>query len=93
MLKAALNLTLFYNHVRPHHHLQGHTPAEAWAGINVLAQSSRMAAWMNMGEGVLQGYYADSGYVRQQTQRSQSDGVSCSPAPHAVCDIRDAARP
>jgi hypothetical protein len=46
-----------------------------------------------MWEGVLQGYYADSGYVRQQTQRSQSDGVSCSPAPHAVCDIRDAARP
>jgi putative transposase len=52
---------LFYNHVRPHHHLQGRTPAESWAGTNVFAQSSRMTEWMNMWEGVLQEYYADSG--------------------------------
>jgi putative transposase len=27
----------WYNHKRPHDHLQGRTPAEVWAGINVFA--------------------------------------------------------
>jgi transposase InsO family protein len=27
----------WYNHERPHDHLQGRTPAEVWAGINVFA--------------------------------------------------------
>jgi transposase InsO family protein len=25
----------WYNHERPHDHLQGRTPAEVWAGVNV----------------------------------------------------------
>jgi transposase InsO family protein len=31
----------WYNHDRPHDHLQGRTPAEVWAGIDVLAARSR----------------------------------------------------
>ena len=27
----------WYNHDRPHDHLQGRTPAEVWAGIDVFA--------------------------------------------------------
>ena len=27
----------WYNHERPHDHLQGRTPAEVWAGIDVFA--------------------------------------------------------
>lgn len=27
----------WYNHVRPHHHLHGRTPAEVWAGVDVFA--------------------------------------------------------
>jgi transposase InsO family protein len=31
----------WYNHARPHDHLQGRTPAEVWAGIDVFAARSR----------------------------------------------------
>jgi putative transposase len=31
----------WYNHDRPHHHLQGRTPAEVWAGIDVFAARPR----------------------------------------------------
>lgn len=31
----------WYNHDRPHDHLQGRTPAEVWAGIDVFAARSR----------------------------------------------------
>jgi len=61
-LEAVLDgVRTWYNHLRPHQHLQGRTPAEAWAGLHVIAQSSRMTEWMNKWEGVLQEYYADSG--------------------------------
>lgn len=30
-------IRIWYNHVRPHDHLQGRTPAEVWAGIDVFA--------------------------------------------------------
>jgi putative transposase len=31
----------WYNHERPHDHLQGRTPAEVWAGIDVFASRAR----------------------------------------------------
>lgn len=31
----------WYNHARPHDHLQGRTPAEVWAGVDVFARRSR----------------------------------------------------
>lgn len=37
-LATALRETrIWYNHERPHDHLQGRTPAEVWAGNDVLA--------------------------------------------------------
>ena len=35
------NVRAWYNHARPHDHLQGRTPAEVWAGINVFVAQSR----------------------------------------------------
>ena len=35
------DIRAWYNHMRPHDHLQGRTPAEVWAGINVFATRSR----------------------------------------------------
>ncbi|MEK7350750.1 MAG: integrase core domain-containing protein [Nitrospirota bacterium] len=31
------DIRTWYNHDRPHDHLQGRTPAEVWAGIDVFA--------------------------------------------------------
>ncbi|MCU7918988.1 MAG: integrase core domain-containing protein [Candidatus Thiodiazotropha sp. (ex Epidulcina cf. delphinae)] len=57
-LEAALNLfRVWYNHLRPHQHLHGRTPAEVWAGIDCYAtpprQCDRFEAW----DGLLTGYY------------------------------------
>ncbi len=35
--EALHNIRIWYNHDRPHDHLQGRTPAEVWAGIDVFA--------------------------------------------------------
>ena len=32
-----IGIRQWYNHDRPHDHLQGRTPAEVWAGIDVFA--------------------------------------------------------
>ena len=37
MTKALQEIRTWYNHERPHDHLQGRTPAEVWAGIDVFA--------------------------------------------------------
>jgi len=34
---ALQELRIWYNHDQPHDHLQGRTPAEVWAGIDVFA--------------------------------------------------------
>ena len=34
------DIRAWYNHDRPHDHLQGRTPAEVWAGINIFAVRS-----------------------------------------------------
>ena len=44
MTKALQEIRTWYNHDRPHDHLQGQTPAEVWAGINVFAPRSRTGA-------------------------------------------------
>ena len=38
---ALKNVRCWYNHARPHDHLQGRTPAEVWAGIDVFATRSQ----------------------------------------------------
>lgn len=37
---------LAYNHLRPHQHLHGRTPAEVWAGVDVFAPTVRSRAWL-----------------------------------------------
>ena len=58
----ALNFSLgefrfFYNHVRPHQHLGGRTPAEAWAGIDPYTTRIRQEYWFEAWDGLLRGYY------------------------------------
>jgi putative transposase len=40
MTKALQEIRTWYNHDRPHDHLQGRTPAEVWAGVDVFAGRS-----------------------------------------------------
>jgi len=59
---VALNAALgefrgFYNCVRPHRHLEGRTPAEAWAGIDPFRQAVKREAWFEAWGGLLCGYY------------------------------------
>lgn len=50
-LDRALAQTRYvYNHLRPHHHLQGRTPAEVWAGVNVFAPSCKSRRWLRRWE-------------------------------------------
>ena len=47
-----LNLALgdfraWYNHVRPHQHLGGRTPAEAWAGVDPYAPAPKAASYFS----------------------------------------------
>ena len=44
----------WYNHVRPHQHLHGRTPAEAWAGRR---KSTRRPEWFDAWEGRLTGWF------------------------------------
>ena len=58
----ALNVSLgefrfFYNHVRPHQHLQGWTPAEVWARVDPYAGPVKQEYWFEAWDGLLQGYY------------------------------------
>lgn len=59
---AALNGSLaefrfFYNFVRPHQHLGGRTPADAWSGINPFIAKIKSEYWFEAWDGLLQGYY------------------------------------
>lgn len=49
---------VWYNHVRPHRHLDGATPALAWRGRNHDGQSA--AEWFEAWDGLLAGYYLPS---------------------------------
>jgi transposase InsO family protein len=57
-----LNLALgqfrfWYNHVRPHQHLNDCTPAEVWEGRDVYERKSRKVYWFEAWDGLLRGYY------------------------------------
>lgn len=45
----------WYNHVRPHQHLGGRTPAEAWAGIDPYAQEPKAVSYFSAWDGMLTG--------------------------------------
>lgn len=58
----ALNVSLaefrfFYNRVRPHQHLQGRTPHEAWHGIDPFTRKAKLRQWFEAWDGLLQGEY------------------------------------
>ena len=58
----SLNVSLgefrfFYNHIRPHQHLQGATPAEVWAQVDPYALRVKREYWFEAWDGLLQGYY------------------------------------
>ena len=48
---------LWYNYIRPHQNLRGHTPAEIWAGKNVFQRCSQKEFWFEAWDGLLTGYY------------------------------------
>lgn len=47
----------WYNHVRPHQHLGGATPAEVWAGVNPFTAKIKSEYWFEAWDGLLHGYY------------------------------------
>lgn len=56
-LDAALHLFRFwYNHIRPHQHLQERTPAEVWDGVDMRNRGKEIA-WFDAWDGLLTGYY------------------------------------
>ena len=60
--QAALNRSLaefrlWYNHIRPHQHLQGRTPAEIWNGADVFRRRSTEIQFFKAWDGLLTGYY------------------------------------
>ncbi len=54
---AMLEFKTFYNHVRPHQHLQGHTPQEAWDGVDPRRCAPKEARFVKAWGGLLTGYY------------------------------------
>lgn len=56
-LNADLNIFQhWYNHVRPHHNLNGQTPAEAWNSINPYTKPPKQEHWLEAWDGLLSGY-------------------------------------
>ena len=58
--ELAYTLTSFevwYNIIRPHQHLGGRTPAEAWSGVDPFAVAPRQATWFEAWDGLLVGYH------------------------------------
>jgi putative transposase len=47
----------WYNEVRPHQHLGGATPYEAWHGMDPYVCSPKSAHWFEAWNGLLTGYY------------------------------------
>jgi transposase InsO family protein len=57
-LESALGLfRVWYNHVRPHQHLGGRTPAEVWRGVDCYAALPRRCERFEAWDGLLRGYY------------------------------------
>ena len=43
--EALAHAQRWYNHLRPHAHLHGRTPAEAWAGVDVFTDTPQATLW------------------------------------------------
>ena len=54
---GARRATVWYNHVRPHQHLCGQTPVEAWDGIDPYARVPKQVRHFNAWDGLLRGLY------------------------------------
>jgi len=54
---ALLPFRFWYNHVRPHQHLDGRTPAEIWAGKDIYSSPAKCDEWFEAWDGLLSGYY------------------------------------
>jgi putative transposase len=48
--RALQHVRTVYNHFRPHQHLQGRTPAEVWAGVDVFAPTRKGRRWLRRWE-------------------------------------------
>ncbi len=48
--RALAHVRFVYNHLRPHHHLRGRTPAEVWAGVDVFAPTRKGRRWLRRWE-------------------------------------------
>jgi transposase InsO family protein len=54
---ALVQFEFWYNHVRPHQHLCGWTPADAWNGRNPYLRVPKASLFFNAWEGLLTGIY------------------------------------
>jgi transposase InsO family protein len=54
---ALIGFRAWYNHVRPHQHLGGRTPMEAWSGIDPYATAPRSIRHFSAWDGLLTGFY------------------------------------
>jgi transposase InsO family protein len=48
--RASHHVRTVYNHLRSHQHLQGRTPAEVWAGVDVFVPTRRSQRWLRRWE-------------------------------------------
>ena len=54
---ALVQFRFWYNHVRPHQHLDGRTPAEVWQGKDIYNQKIKQEYFFTSWDGLLTGYY------------------------------------
>ncbi len=54
---ALAQFRFWYNHVRPHQHLDGRTPAEVWQGNDIYTQKIIKEYFFEAWEGLLTGYF------------------------------------
>lgn len=56
---ALTRFRFWYNHVRPHQHLCGRTPAEVWKGQDVFTEGYKREYWFEAWDGLLTGVYLE----------------------------------
>jgi len=57
LVLALFDFRFWYNHVRPHRHLGGRTPAEAWAGIDPYAVAPNSVSFFSAWDKMLTGFH------------------------------------
>lgn len=58
VLRACLgDFGIWYNHVRPHRHLTGWTPVEAWAGVDPYTRVPKSVGLFSAWGGLLTGFH------------------------------------